>query len=63
VRHRLQPHRLVIRLPAVQLLGLSADSLGDPRKVLLDIARIDKVTPLDVTFMPRPLDSDLTSDA
>jgi hypothetical protein len=53
----------VIRLPAVQLLGLSADSLGDPRKVLLDIARIDKVTPLDVTFMPRPLDSDLTSDA
>jgi len=63
VRHRLQPHRLVIRLPVVQLLGLSADSLGDPRKVLLDIARIDKVTPLDVTFMPRPLDSDLTSDA
>lgn len=57
-RRRLQPHRLVIRPPVVQLLGFPADSSGDGQAVLLDIERIEKVTPLDVTFVPRSLDAD-----
>jgi predicted DNA-binding transcriptional regulator YafY len=56
VRYRLQPQRLVIRPPLVQLVGFPSDTPRGEKPVLLDIARIEKVTPLDVTFLPRPLD-------
>lgn len=62
-RLRLQPHRLVIRPPVVQLLGFPAGATADVKPMLLDIERIEKVTPLDVTFVPRPIDSALASDA
>ena len=58
VQRRLQPQRLVIRPPLVQLVGFPSDTPGDEKPVLLDIAHIEKVTPLDVTFVPRPLDLD-----
>lgn len=54
-RLRLQPHRLVIRPPIVELLGYVPDAAAGFEPVRLDIARIQKVTPLDVTFVPRPL--------
>lgn len=63
VRYRLQPQRLVIRPPLVQLVGFPSDTPRDEKPVLLDIARIEKVTPLDVTFVPRPLDPDHIPDA
>ena len=53
VRHRLQPHRLVIRSPTVHLLSFVADAAKNKNPLLLDINRIEKVTPLDVTFVPR----------
>ena len=56
-RLRLQPHRLVIRPPVVELLGFPAGAAGDVKPVRLDISRIQKVTPLDVTFVPRPLEN------
>lgn len=59
-RHRIQPHRLVIRPPLVQLLGFPAAA---EQPLLLDIERIEKVTPLDVTFVPRLLDAAFLSDA
>jgi predicted DNA-binding transcriptional regulator YafY len=55
-RLRLQPHRLVIRPPTVELLGYPAGAVEGAKPVLLDIARIQKVTPLDVTFVPRPIE-------
>lgn len=54
-RHRIQPVMLMIRLPQVQLVGWSAQS-GDDPPVVLDIAEIEKVTTLDSTFTPRPID-------
>lgn len=63
VRYRLQPQRLVIRPPLVQLVGFAAESAADGKPLLLDIARIEKVTPLDVTFVPRPLGPDQIPDA
>jgi len=61
-RHRLQPQRLVIRPPVVQLLAFPADATAEAKPLLLDIERIEKVNPLDVTFAPRPLDPDETAD-
>jgi predicted DNA-binding transcriptional regulator YafY len=58
VRHRLQPHRLVIRPPAVQLLGFVARSAEDQPPMLLDLSRIEKVLLLDATFVPRALEND-----
>lgn len=55
-RLRMQPHRLVIRPPTVQLLGYPSGATDGAKPVLLDIARIQKVTPLDVTFVPRPIE-------
>lgn len=55
VRRRLQPHQLVIRLPAIQLVGFAPDAGHDAEPLLLDIERIERVAPLDVTFTPRPL--------
>ena len=56
VRHRLQPHRLVIEPPAVRLLAFSANGENSQPPLLIDIERIGKVTPLDTRFVPRPLD-------
>jgi len=55
-RRRLRPLRLVIEPPRVQLLGIDVapDQAAPP--VFIDIDRIDKVTPLDVTFAPPPID-------
>jgi hypothetical protein len=54
VRIRLQPHRLIIEPPLVRLLAFPVGSeVSEP--LLLDIEKIAKVTPLDVTFVPRPL--------
>jgi hypothetical protein len=46
----------VIRPPTVELLGYPAGAVEGAKPVLLDIARIQKVTPLDVTFVPRPIE-------
>jgi predicted DNA-binding transcriptional regulator YafY len=46
-RRRLQPLRLVIRPPQVQLLGCA-----------VDLERIEKVQPLDATFKPPPFDAE-----
>jgi len=63
VRYRLQPQKLLIRPPRVQLVGFSTDASADGQPVLIDIERIGKVTPLDVTFVPRPLDPRHITDA
>lgn len=57
-RRRLRPLRLVIDPPRVQLLGIyvAPDQATPP--VFINIDRIDKVTPLDVTFAPPPVDPD-----
>jgi predicted DNA-binding transcriptional regulator YafY len=54
-RIRLQPHRLIIEPPSVRLLAFSVGANHDASPLLLDIEKIAKVTPLDVTFVPRPL--------
>jgi predicted DNA-binding transcriptional regulator YafY len=56
VRRRMRPMRLVIRPPNVQLLGLIEEPGQADPPVLVDIDRIDKVTPLDVTFTPPATD-------
>jgi len=55
---RLRPLRLVIRPPQVQLLGadVTADGSAPPR--LIDVERIEKVQPLDVTFTPPEFDAE-----
>lgn len=65
VRHRLQPQRLVIRPPVVRLLGFHAGTTNDapPTLLDLDIERIEKVTLLDSTYVPRPPASDGSADA
>ena len=63
VRYRLQPQKLLIRPPRVQLVGFPTDASADGQPVLVDIERIGKVTPLDVTFVPRPLDPRHLPDA
>jgi len=55
VRHRLQPHQLVICLPAIHLVGFAPDAASDAAPLLLDLERIERATPLDTTFSPRPL--------
>lgn len=55
-RLRLQPHRLVIRPPTVELLGYPVGTADASQPILLDIARIQKVKPLDVTFVPRTIE-------
>jgi predicted DNA-binding transcriptional regulator YafY len=54
-RRRIQPLRLVIQPPNVQLLGLDAQRLEDP-PLLIDLDRIDAVQSLDTTFTPPPID-------
>ena len=55
-KRRLQPMRLVIRPPDVSLLAFPVDPQDDQRPTLIKIETIRKVTPLDVTFVPRPVD-------
>jgi predicted DNA-binding transcriptional regulator YafY len=52
-RHRLQPHRLVIRPPTVELLAYPTVESAVDGPLRLDLSRIQKVTALDVTFVPR----------
>jgi predicted DNA-binding transcriptional regulator YafY len=54
-RRRIQPLRLVIQPPNVQLLGLDALRLEDP-PLLIDLDRIEAVQALDTTFAPPSLD-------
>lgn len=54
VRMRLQPQRLVIEPPAIRLLAFPV-GVETSKPLLLDIEKIAKVTPLDVSFVPRPL--------
>jgi predicted DNA-binding transcriptional regulator YafY len=54
-RRRIQPLRLVIQPPNVQLLGLDAQRLEDP-PLLIDLDRIEAVQALDTTFAPPSLD-------
>ena len=51
-RRRLRPLRLVIEPPHVRLLCLDAAPDRAAPPVFIDIDRIDKVTPLDITFTP-----------
>ncbi len=55
-RLRVRPLRLVIHPPKVQLLGLMADASGQDQPLVLDIDHLEKITPLDVTFTPPPID-------
>ena len=48
--------RLVIRPPDVSLLAFPVEPQDDQRPTLIKIETIKKVTPLDVTFVPRPVD-------
>ena len=53
---RLRPMMLVVSLPRIQLAAWDVtESQGDPA-VLIDLDRIAKVTTLDATFMPQPID-------
>lgn len=54
-RHRLQPLRLIIQPPAVQLLGLDAQRHNEP-PLLIDLDRIEAVRTLDTTFAPPSVD-------
>jgi predicted DNA-binding transcriptional regulator YafY len=54
-RRRIQPLRLVIQPPNVQLLGLDAERREDP-PLLIDLDRIEAVQALDTTFAPPSLD-------
>jgi len=56
VRHRLQPYRLVIDPPKVSLLAYPANAKDGAPPLLLAINTIKKVTQLDVTFTPRPVE-------
>lgn len=54
---RLQPLRLVIDPPVVQLLAALSPSLDGKPPVLIDIEKIGKIRTLDVTFIPPPPES------
>lgn len=56
-QQRIQPMMLVIELPRVRLAGWPATPPADT-PVVIDIEAIEKVTPLDATFTPRPIDPD-----
>ena len=55
-RRRLQPLRLVIQPPAVSLLCIDAAAAPEDKPRLIDIERIEKIKPLDVTFTPPAID-------
>jgi len=53
VRHRLQPHELVVRPPEVHLVAYPAESSATAGPLTLDITRIQKVKLLDSSFTRR----------
>lgn len=55
-RRRIQPMMLRIRLPKVQLVGWTSAADGADPPVMIDIDHIERVTTLDATFVPRPID-------
>jgi predicted DNA-binding transcriptional regulator YafY len=55
-RRTLQPLRLVVRPPAVRLLSYLSAKGGEAEPLLVDIDRIEQVTPLDSTFTADAID-------
>lgn len=55
-RRHVRPLRLVIEPPRVQLLGLAILPNQADKAILIDIDRIEKVDPLDVTFAAPAID-------
>jgi len=55
-RFPLRPLRLVIEPPRVRLLALEAEPVDDP-PVLIDLDRIETVTPRDASFVPPAIDA------
>lgn len=53
VRHRLQPHRLVIRPATVELLAYPKAASATDGPLRFDLARIRRLATLDATFVPR----------
>ena len=60
LRHRLQPHQLVVRPPTIHLVGYVPDS-SDSGPLSLDITCIKKVTLLDSSFTRRDDGADADS--
>lgn len=55
---RLRPAMLVVSLPRIQLAAWDVTEPQHDPPVLIDLDQIAKVTPLDATFTPQPLDPD-----
>lgn len=53
IHRRLQPHRLVIQPPSVELVSYWAGVPDGHEPLMIDIANIDKVTPLTTKFVAR----------
>lgn len=53
---RLRPMMLVVDLPRIRLAAWDVTQPGGDPPTLIDIEQIVKVTPLDTTFTPEPLD-------
>lgn len=58
VQHRLHPAMFLIRLPSVALVAWDAGQPLADRPLAIDLASIQRVTKLDTTFTPRPVDPD-----
>ena len=55
---RLRPMMLVVSLPRIQLAAWDVTKAHADPAVLIDLDRIAKVTTLDATFTPQPIDPD-----
>ena len=55
-RRRLRPMMLVVSLPRIQLAAWDVTEAQADPPVLIDLDRIAKVTTLDTTFTPEPID-------
>ena len=58
VHRRLQPHRLVIQPPSVELVAYQAGSPDGHQPLTIDVASIQTVTPLTTTFPGRTSEPD-----
>jgi len=56
IRRRLQPMMLIVNLPKIQLAAWEKNPGKADPPVVIDLDTITKVTPLDATFSPRPID-------
>lgn len=56
---RLRPAMLVVSLPRIHLAAWDVTQPQQDPPVLIDLDQIAKVTPLDATFTPQPLDPDV----